>query len=611
MKMTHNEDLFHQLQRIMLDEYPLYNIETGPVALALQHASTEQLIYIISQYTILPRELVTYMELCRDKSRQMHWDKIAIELEDNIAEELGAGNNNISHYTMLISGLEKGLGRTLTDTQPSSATAHMLTSIKNLFQHPPVYVLGTMYAVEKVSISELTLTKKIISLLLGEMPEQLQAFYDMHLDVWEIEHEADLRKSIADYITPADYLMFESGFRVILDIFDIWWRSLLIEATLNIQSQDTYSLRYIPTPQSEKKHSKLTKKSLGLDGSCYADTCFLENEKTWLFDKTWQFVGHESDAPNPGDYFTFEFMGEQILIIRAEDNELQAFHNVCTHRGAKLLDGKGHCKKTILCPYHSWAFNLQGQLTAIHRAQLFSSLNKSKAGLKPVKLALWRGLAFIKLEHNGEDLLSYLAGFPQHLDNYEYPWEDLREVDRWYYDEPVNWKFFIENYSESYHLTTLHAQSLEIFNARKIEAEASGLHHIIRMRYAGKSEVHDHRVFSGTPEDYSCQGIIFPNLMVNTAKDNVSFFRLIPLSPDKTRFEVIIYKTPQQEKEIPYDKASFRQEFDEVLQEDFIGVRRLQAAVRSSAYSVHQYADDIESGIMNFHANLKKYLQGI
>lgn len=604
--LSNTQDFFANLESIMLNEYNLYHLQAGPVSLALQKMNTEQMTYLISQYTILPRELLQYMEWCRTKALEMGWHEIASELEENIAEELGKGNGDIAHHIMLSSGLDKALGTQLADVVPSSATKQMLESLQALFQHSPIYVLGTMYAVEKVSISELKLTQKIINILLKNMPTQLQKFYDMHLNVWEIEHEEDLRKSIAQYITPAERPVFEAGFRIVLDIFDLWWRGLLIECALKTSHQPHNSLLHIPSAavaaDSTQPHS------LGLHGSCYADDSFLLAEKSALFEKTWQFVGHQSDAPNPGDYFTIELMGEQIVVIRTEENELRAFYNICTHRGAKLLDGKGHCQKSIICPYHSWAFDLKGHLIAIHRAKFFSNLDKSEAGLTPVNLASWRGLLFIKLENGGDDLITYLAGFADHLAKYQHPWEELQEIDRWSYNEPVNWKFFIENYSESYHLTTIHAQSLEIFDAKKIEAEPSGLHHIIRMRYAQQDAVRDHQVFSGVPEACSYQGIIFPNLMVNTAEDNVSFFRLIPISANETKFEVIIYQTPQQQIDFPYQQQAFRQEFDQVLEEDFTGVRRLQLAVRSKVYAVHQYADEIEAGITDFHTNLNKYL---
>lgn len=349
-------------------------------------------------------------------------------------------------------------------------------------------------------------------------------------------------------------------------------------------------------------------KTQGLDGSCYFDEDFLAQEKSDLFNKTWQFVGHESALTHAGDYFTTEFMGEQLLLVRTDEGDIKAWHNVCSHRGAKLLDGKGQCKN-IRCPYHFWIFDLNGNLKGIHRSQLFKTIDKSQSSLKPVQVQSWRGLIFINLNVNdSENLIDYLAGFATHLEEYEHKWEKLKEVDRWFYDEPVNWKFFIENYSESYHLTTVHANSLGIFDAAKIEAEATGLHHKIKMAYSKQETVREHQVFSGEPEHYSCQGIIFPNLMVNTAEDNVSIFKLTPLAPNLTRFEVVIYKTPEQEKILPYNQNKFREEFESILQEDFNGVRRLQASVHSQAYAVHQYADDIEFGIINFHSNLKKYL---
>jgi phenylpropionate dioxygenase-like ring-hydroxylating dioxygenase large terminal subunit len=606
--MKNFNELAVHLNAVMLNESLAFSPEKNPVIQAMPDINSEQLLYIITQYTILPKELVGYMELTKEKSLEIGWNEVAYELEENIAEELGRGNEGVSHYIMLASGLEQGLDVSVQDQPPSAATELLIQSLKKIFEQDNAYVFGAMYAVERVSIPELTVTLKIIeSLLDNQLPDELKRFFELHLNVWEIEHEEDLRKSIAKYLKPSDFYEFEAGFRIVLNIFDIWWKSLVVESILNYPRARTKQTASLANAASASQSAVKDKKKLGLEGACYFSEAFSKQEKELLFNKTWQFVGHESALPEIGDYFTVSFLGENLFIIRTEANTLKAFHNVCTHRGAKILEGKGNCNK-IRCPYHAWIFDLSGQLKGMHRSQHFSMLDKSTASLAAITLESWRGLIFINLDPACESLMDYLAGFPAHLEEYEHNWEDLREIDRWSYDEPVNWKFFIENYSEYYHLTTIHAQSLKLFDAKSIVAEATGLHHKIRMAYAEQDSVRDHQIFAGEPAKYSCQGIIFPNLMVNTAKDNVSVFKLIPLSPTSTRFEVIIYQTKQQQQLFPYDLEKFRAEFDSVLQEDFSGVRLLQASVHSKAYGVHHYAEGVEFGITDFHNNLRRYL---
>lgn len=244
-----------KLEKIMLNEYDIFNLQKSPIAKIVHTADYEQLVYIIGQYTILPKELVNYMELMREKAIEMGWHKIAEELEENIAEECGKGNEGLSHYLMLVTELEQGLSINLQDTQPSLATAQMLDCLKKLFNHEPFYVLGTMYAVEKVSISEITLTKKIVSHLFNDkLPNQVQCFFDMHLGVWEIEHEEDLRSSISKYLMPSDYAVFEAGFRVIMDMCELWWKNLMLEAIINRTVSTKNSLLHLPL--SGHQHEK-------------------------------------------------------------------------------------------------------------------------------------------------------------------------------------------------------------------------------------------------------------------------------------------------------------------------------------------------------------------
>ena len=90
----------------------------------------------------------------------------------------------------------------------------------------------------------------------------------------------------------------------------------------------------------------------------YHDPEFFEREKTAIFRKSWQVVCHSNDVPRTGDFHSLEFLGESIVVLRGEDGQLRAFHNVCRHRAARLLDGsKGHCGRRVTCPYHAWTYS--------------------------------------------------------------------------------------------------------------------------------------------------------------------------------------------------------------------------------------------------------------
>jgi phenylpropionate dioxygenase-like ring-hydroxylating dioxygenase large terminal subunit len=351
-----------------------------------------------------------------------------------------------------------------------------------------------------------------------------------------------------------------------------------------------------------------THTNVGLPGHYYFSYDVFVKELRSLWCNTWQMVGRVSDLPNPGDYLTCTIGDQPLFVIRTENGELRALHNVCPHRSARLLDGQGHCNKQVRCPYHAWRFDLDGNLLGLPQSQYFQGLDKASVHLLAARVDTWGGFIFVNLAPQGESLQSHLAGFPAYLKQYEQPWEDLQEVDRWCYEEPVNWKFPIENYLECYHLPIVHGKSLQCFDPTDIRQTPTGRHFQIFVPFTQQESVREHRAFSGEPQTRSYQGFIFPNWMVNTAKDKVSVFRVVPLTPTTTRFEVLIYQTLAQQEAFPYNADDFRPEFDRVLQEDLTMVRSLQSSVHSIAYGVTQLAD-IEFGIAHFHQNLAEYLR--
>lgn len=272
------------------------------------------------------------------------------------------------------------------------------------------------------------------------------------------------------------------------------------------------------------------------------------------------------------------------------------------------MSEQGNCKQ-VVCPYHAWRFDLDGDLLGLPQSQCFPDLDRSTVQLLPARVDTWGGFVFVNLSPSGESLHTHLAGFSAYLEQYDYDWSDLELVDSWAYEEPVNWKFLVENYLESYHLSTVHGKSLQCFDPRKIQTATTGRHYQICVGYSAQESVKQHQVFAGEPQRQSYQGFIFPNWMVNTARDNVSVFRLTPLSATQTRFEVLIYQTRSQQTEFPYQRDRFRTEFDRVLQEDFGAVRLLQASVHSQAYGVLQFAAGLEDGIPHFQRNWLEALE--
>jgi carnitine monooxygenase subunit len=137
--------------------------------------------------------------------------------------------------------------------------------------------------------------------------------------------------------------------------------------------------------------------TLSLPGWIYHDREFFELEKEAIFRKSWQVVCHVSDVPRPGDYHSFDFLGESVIVVRGDDGAVRGFHNVCRHRASRLLEGpKGHCGKRITCGYHAWTYALDGRLVGVPQRDAFKGLDVSRHGLAPLDLEVFMGFVFVR-----------------------------------------------------------------------------------------------------------------------------------------------------------------------------------------------------------------------
>lgn len=194
--------------------------------------------------------------------------------------------------------------------------------------------------------------------------------------------------------------------------------------------------------------------------SAYSSAPIWQLEEEQVFRKEWVFMCSEQKLSKPGDYFAFQLVGEALVIIHGKDGQFRALSNNCRHRGTPLLDeGFGQLDKHIVCPYHAWTYETDGELKAVPLAGKIKVDKKSHC-LPEFHLQSWHGLLFINLSENPQPLSQRVQG----LDDYI----ELFELDRFqegYFREPetwkANWKLAMENAMESYHLFKVHENTLE------------------------------------------------------------------------------------------------------------------------------------------------------
>ena len=190
----------------------------------------------------------------------------------------------------------------------------------------------------------------------------------------------------------------------------------------------------------------------------YFDPEFARCEAENLWPKVWQMACRLEEIPAVGDFVTYEILTDSIIVVRTGENEVQAFHNSCPHRGTQLTMGHGHVARFV-CPFHGWSFALDGEcLDIVDEGDWGGRLCKADAHLAPVKVGTWGGWAWINMDPDCQPLMDFLEPMASRLAPFEL--EKLRYAWRRTTVVPANWKTVVEAFNEFYHVQTTHSQML-------------------------------------------------------------------------------------------------------------------------------------------------------
>jgi phenylpropionate dioxygenase-like ring-hydroxylating dioxygenase large terminal subunit len=196
----------------------------------------------------------------------------------------------------------------------------------------------------------------------------------------------------------------------------------------------------------------------------YTSPEFYQREVERIWRKTWNFVGSADQIRNNGDYFTLNFAAVPTIVLRDHDGKIRAFANTCRHRGSELLEGKGNCK-LIVCPYHSWTYDMSGNLRGTPEMDKTLNFNKTDYGLIPIAIDTWGNFLFINFDKNPEPLKKHLGDLPEKLAPYRL--ENMALARRKAFEMDCNWKLFVENAKESYHIGTVHRATINQYASAK------------------------------------------------------------------------------------------------------------------------------------------------
>lgn len=193
-----------------------------------------------------------------------------------------------------------------------------------------------------------------------------------------------------------------------------------------------------------------------LPAKYYVDQSVFDYEKEKIFANHWVCVAHCSELTAKNSYVTREIIGENIIVIRDREGELRSFYNVCPHRGHQLLSGSGVARNVITCPYHAWAFKLDGQLSSARNCGNVVDFEHDRANLVPLKVEEYGGFVFINMNLEAEPVATQLPGLAERINDACPVVGQLKLAARFVSVTSANWKSIVDNYLECYHCAPAH-----------------------------------------------------------------------------------------------------------------------------------------------------------
>lgn len=326
----------------------------------------------------------------------------------------------------------------------------------------------------------------------------------------------------------------------------------------------------------------------------YRDADFMELERRHAFMPAWHLVCHESDIPGIGDYSTLKMFKELALVVRGKDGKIRAFHNVCRHRAARLVDGEqGNCGRNIVCPYHAWTYQLDGRLSGVPYLDQYENFERADHGLIPIECESFAGFVFIRFLSGGQALDAYMAPIAEELAIYKTAeMKPLRMIGNRLRE--VNWKNGCDNYCDALHIPVAHWGLNGLIGPTyrlEIDGEAFKIYGDLETgRMPSKSNAAYCRILPRVehlPEDRQRLWTyykLWPNLMFDVYPDQVDFMQFIPLTPTSCLLRECAYALDDDRREMRLARYLNCRINRSVNLEDKDLIERVQAGMGSSVF---------------------------
>ncbi len=357
----------------------------------------------------------------------------------------------------------------------------------------------------------------------------------------------------------------------------------------------------------------------------YCDTSIFDQEMEVIFKRSWYMAGRVDQIPEPGDFFVYDMPTFQLslLICRGRDGNVNAFHNVCPHRGNVVEHrASGKCPGLFTCRFHGWSFDLEGNCTKVRDQEGFFNLDADEIALKRASLGIWEGFIFIApVDKPLQSLETYLGEQGESLVGY--PWGACTESYQFETEIACNWKLAVDSPAEVYHIPVLHPKSA----APTMMASGNPYGRLLDVTLRGPHRTNSHYSVQAEPRPVqklaynnaaAAQNVVKENLGfelppgINTTRsphwsvDLIMFFpglaftlsagmytahQVWPLAANRCLYQQRVFVPPAQNAAERFGQENTMVEFRDVVMEDLSTLERIQRALDTGQIRQFHYHD--------------------
>ena len=328
-----------------------------------------------------------------------------------------------------------------------------------------------------------------------------------------------------------------------------------------------------------------------IPGKRYTDPDFQKLEFKYLWQKTWVYACHLDEIPEKGSYLVWDKLKAPILIVNSGEDKIKAFYNTCRHRGAPVAKDKKGQAKLLVCTYHGWSYDLDGNLINLREPRDFVDLDKSCQNLIEVscdKLGKW---IFVNLDPEAENLRDYLGVVADHMEQFQ-P-ENLRHVHSKTYPVDSNVKVLLDAFLEVYHVPSIHQKTVNRFidiEGTTINLWPNGHSRMVTPHRRddwsdpGAKGLKEIDTVTEIPKNHNASYSFYPNLVTPPSSTGIPFLTFWPTSDDTCEIDVHWFSPDWGDGDLPEIWNTRIQNFEDILFEDTQFAPEIQASVSSPGF---------------------------